>query len=325
MPALRVEIHEPANVLSAMLLTINRPRNTKLHPTASKALEYLKAFATHPSLGWLKEFYRAQDIRFLYGHVAHLSGPLTFVPESLTVPTYLASYEPGRMKDLPSKMTDFYRDTKFGTFRRQVNVDYTLAEADVRDAIEGARLEEFLTRMYGKIRYQFLVVPVSTHPFTSGATGALTGSEDYAFLHPPRITLNSTDPVSWSLDPERTQILAYRELSRGPFDEASRKHKDLGSRMTGALETIPRDAPFARSYPGADLQITELFLRASSASYLRHTRGGEAAYRWLDGQIRRTGTAILRTFFRAIEEFLVGKRWKDFDAFLADLPTALHA
>src|SRR2546422_4232747 len=201
----RVEIHEPVNVLSTMLLAIARPRNTALHPIAIKALEYVKPFASHPSLAWLKEFYRAQDLRFLYGHVAQLSGPLTFVPQSLALPAYLAAYEPNRMRELPGKMTDFYRDTRFGTFRRQVNAEYTLAAADVKDALDSMRIEEFLGRLYGTIPYPLVVAPVPTHPFTGGATGALSGTEDYAFLHPPRVPLGSPDPVAWSLDPERTQ------------------------------------------------------------------------------------------------------------------------
>src|SRR6059036_3012374 len=101
MAGLRVEIHEPINVLSTMLLAIGPPRNTKLHPIAAKALEYVKPFGGHPSLAWLKEFYRAQDLRFLYGHAAQLSGPLTFFPRSLSIPMYLASYEPSRMRELP--------------------------------------------------------------------------------------------------------------------------------------------------------------------------------------------------------------------------------
>lgn len=322
MATLRVEVHEPANVLSTMLLAIRRPRTTNLHPIATKALEYLKPFGGHPSLSWLREFYRMEDLRFLYGHIAALSGPLTFVPRFLNTPTHLASYQPERIRELPGRMADFYRDAKLGAFRRQVNAEYTLAAADVRDAVDGARIEEFLARLHGTIPYQLVVVPVPTQPSAGVATGALTPSESYAFLHPPRLP-NAADPVAWSLDPERTQVLAQRELSRGLFQEALRRHKDLPARIGRTLETIPRDAPFVGSYPTAELQLTELFLRASSASYLRHTRGDEAAFRWLDGQIRRTGTTLLRTFYLAIEAFLGGK-WRDLDAFLEDLPNSVR-
>jgi hypothetical protein len=44
----------------------------------------------------------------------------------------------------------------------------------------------------------------------------------------------------------------------------------------------------------------------------------------MEDHIKRTGAPILRSFFNAIEEYLSGKRWKDMDAFLSDLPGALR-
>jgi len=171
MPGIRVEVHEPVNVLSTMLLTLTRvPKGAKLHPIAAKAFDHTKPFADHPSLAWLKEFFRPGDPPYLYGHAAQLSGPITFMPRSLTVPPYVARYEPERMKDLSRYMSDFYRDAKLGTFRRQTNAEYTLAAADVKDALERGRIEEYLRQLYGKIPYDLVVVPVPTHPFAGGAT-----------------------------------------------------------------------------------------------------------------------------------------------------------
>lgn len=325
MPGIRVEIHEPVNVLSTMLLTATGgPADAKLHPIAARAREHTKPFADHPSLAWLKAFYDSADLPHLYGHVAQLSGPLTFVPKSLSVPASLASYETERMKELPGKMTDFYRDAKLGTFRRQMNGEYTLAAADVKDALERSGIEEFLRRLYGTFRRQLVVVPVPTHPFTGGATGANAADVDYAFLHPPRIPLDSRDPVSWSLDPERTQVLAQQELSHVLMYDATRGQKDMIARAREVVKSIPRDAPLVRSHPRADLQFAELFTRASSVSYLRRTRGDEAAERWMSDQVKRSGTSLLQSFFHAIEEYLAGKRWKDLDAFLSDLPRTLR-
>jgi len=103
------------------------------------------------------------------------------------------------------------------------------------------------------------------------------------------------------------------------------RRKDLMTRMRDVLTSIPRDAPIVRSYPRADHQFMELFLRGSSASHLRRTRGDEAAERWMGDQIKRTGTTLVRSFFQAIEEYLAGKRWKDLDAFLIDIPRGLRA
>jgi hypothetical protein len=147
--------------------------------------------------------------------------------------------------------------------------------------------------------------------------------EDFAFLHPPRVAPDSADPVAWSLDPEATQVLGQHALSHALFYDAARKHKDLVTRLRDVLRTIPRASPFARAYPASDLQLTELFVRASSVSYLRRTRGDEDAQRWMEDQIKRTGTDLVRPFFLAIEEYLAGKRWKDLDAFLDGLPAAL--
>jgi len=326
MPGIRVEIHEPVNVLSTMLLALRGgPLRAKLHPIAARAREHVKPFVDHPSIAWLKELYQPGELTYLYGHVAQLSGPLTFVPQSLVLPASLRQYEVQRMKELPAKMSAFYRDAKLGTFRRQLNAEYTLAAADVKDALERNRIEEFLQQMYGPFPYQLVVVPVPTHPNAGSGTGAITVREDYAFLHPPRVAPDSEDPVSWSLDPERTQVLVQRELSRALLQDAMQGHKDLVARTREVLRTIPRDTPLVRSYPSADVQFTELFLRGSSASYLRRTRGDEAAARWMEDQIKRTGAPLLRSFFQAIEEYLAGKRWKDIGAFLSDLPEVLRA
>ncbi len=326
MPGIRVEVHEPVNVLSTMLLTLTRvPKGAKLHPIAAKAFDHTKPFADHPSLAWLKEFFRPGDPPYLYGHAAQLSGPITFMPRSLTVPPYVARYEPERMKDLSRYMSDFYRDAKLGTFRRQTNAEYTLAAADVKDALERGRIEEYLRQLYGKIPYDLVVVPVPTHPFAGGATGAHAAREDYAFLHPPRVAIDSSDPVAWSVDSDRTQVLVQRELARALLRDAMLRRKDLMTRMRDVLTSIPRDAPIVRSYPRADHQFMELFLRGSSASHLRRTRGDEAAERWMGDQIKRTGTTLVRSFFQAIEEYLAGKRWKDLDAFLIDIPRGLRA
>jgi hypothetical protein len=326
MTGIRVEIHEPVNVLSTMLLALRGPPlRATLHPIAAKAREHLKPFGDHPSIAWLKEFYRPDELTYLYGHVAQLSGPLTFVPQSLILPESLQRYEMQRMKELPAKMSAFYRDAKLGTFRRQLNAEYTLAAADVKDALERSRIEEFLLQMYGAFPYQLVVVPVPTHPNAGSGTGAITVREDYAFLHPPRVPPDSDDPVSWSLDPERTQVLVQRELSRALLEEAMQGHKNLVSRMREVLRAIPRDAPLVRSHPAEDLQFKELFLRGSSASYLRRTRGDEAAARWMEDQIKRTGAPLLRSFFQAIEEYLTGTRWKDLGGFLSDLPNTLRA
>lgn len=326
MPGLRVEIHEPVNVLSTMLLTLTgSPRGAKLHPIAAKALEHTKPFADHPSLAWLKEFYRPGDLTYLYGHVAQLSGPVTFVPQSLLVPAPLRSYEAKRMKELPGKMSDFYRDAKLGTFRRAMNAEYTLAAADVKDALERSRIEEFLRQLYGTSAYQLVVVPVPTHPNAGGGTGANTEREDYAFLHPPRVAVDSEDPVAWSLDPERTQVLVQRDLAQALLQGAMQRQKDLVPRLRGLRTSIRRDAPLVRSYPRTDLQFAELFLRGSSVSYLRRTRGDEAAERWMEDQIKRTGTALIRSYFQAIEDFLAGGRWKDLDALLSEIPGTFGA
>jgi len=325
-PGIRVEIHEPVNVLSTMLLTLKGgPIRAKLHPIAAKAREHTKPFVDHPAIAWLKEFYRPDELTYLYGHVAQLSGPLTFVPQSLILPASLRQYEVQRMKALPGKMSAFYRDAKLGTFRRQLNAEYTFAAADVKDALERSRIEEFLVQMFGTFPYQLVVVPVPTHPNAGSATGSITVREDYAFLHPPRVPPDSEDPVSWSLDPEQTQVLVQRELSRALLQDAMQGIKDLVARTREVLRTIPRDAPLVRANPFADFQFTELFLRASSVSYLRRTRGDEAAARWMEDQIKRTGAPLLRFFFQAIEEYLGGKRWKDIGAFLSDLPGLLRA
>ncbi len=325
MAGISVEVHEPVNVLSTMLLTLTGgPKDTKLHPIAVRALEHTKPFADHPSLGWLKEFYRPEDVLFVYGHVAQLSGPVSFVRRSSQLPEYVGEYGPARMKELPAKMAAFYEDAKLGTFRRAHVAEYTLAQADVKDALEGARIEEFLERLYGPIKFKMVVVPVPTHPWGGGGTGAMNAWEDFAFLHPPRLPLDSRDPVAWSFDPQRAQVLAQHELSHALHYEASWTHKDLVPRLRPTLDGIPKDAPFARAYPEADLQFAELFIRGSSVSYLRRTQGDEAAMRWMDEQIRQLGTPLVRDFFRAIEAYLGGRRWPDIDVFLDDLPALIR-
>ena len=113
-------------------------------------------------------------------------------------------------------------------------------------------------------------------------------------------------------------------MSRALVYDAVRRHKDLVARVREVLALTPRDAPLIVSFPRADLQFAELFIRASSVSYLRRTRGDEAAERWMGDQIKRTGAHLVRSFFQAIEEYLAGKRWKDLDAFLADFPAAIR-
>lgn len=321
-----VEIHEPVNVLSTMLLAITGgPKDSNLHPIGEGALEYTRPFAKHASLAWLKEFYRPKDFLELYGHAAQLSGPVSFRPRSLLTPAYLSAYEPKRMKELPAKMASFYADAKLGHFRRAYNAQYTLAAADVGDAVHGARIEAFLEELYGPFKYKLVAVPVPTHPFTGGATAAMSGWESFAFLHPPKVPPGSEDPVAWSFDPQRTQVLVQHELSHALHNDAVREHRDLAARLGPVLARIPRDSPFARAYAAADLRFAELFIRGSSVVYLRRTRGDEEAMRWLEDQERRLGTTLVRDVSLAIEEYLAGRRWSDLHAFLSDLPNVLRA
>lgn len=323
MVRIEVQTHEPANVLSTMLLILTgAPRDAKLHPIAAHALEHTKPFVAHPSLGWLKAFYKPDDLSFLYGHVAQLAGPVSFAPRFRAVPDYVASYEPERMKELPAKMAAFYANAKLGAFRRKHVPAYTLAMADVQDALDGARIEEFLARVYGPIKHGLVVVPVPTDLRVGGGTGAMTEWEAFAFLHPPRIPVESADPIAWSLDPDRTQVLTQYELSLALLYEATRKRKDLVPRLRPILSQIPPDAPFVRTYRDPDSQFAELFVRGSSVSYLRRTRGDEAALRWMEDQIRRLGVPLVRDFFLTIEEYLQGRRWSNLDTFLEDLPNA---
>ncbi len=325
MGGIRVEIQEPVNVLSTMLLTLTGgPKDAKLHPIGEHALEHTKPFRNHPSLGWLRNVYRPTDLVELYGYVAQLSGPLSFTPRSLLLPAYIASYEPKRMKELPSRMASFYADAKLGMFRREHNAAYTLMAAEVKDAVENARIEEFLDRLYGPLDCGLVVVPVPTHPWSGGGVGASTGRDDIAFLFPPRIPPDSSDPVAWSLDPEATQVDVQHELSRALLQDAMRENKDLPFRLNPLFASIPSDIPFARAYPDPDVRFAELFIRGSSVSYLRRTRGDEAAQRWMDNQIRRTGSPLVRNFFNAIERYLEG-RWSTLDTFLRGLPKVLGA
>lgn len=325
MGGIAVEIHEPVNVLSTMILTLTGgPKGSKLHPIALAALEHTKPFRDHPSLAWLREFYRPTDFDYLYGHAAQFAGPVSFTPRSRLLPAYITSYEPARIKDLPGKMEAFYNDAKLGTFRRKFNAEYTYAAADVKDALEGARIEEFLRELYGPTRYKLVVVPVPTHPFTGGGTGAVTGWEDVAFLHPPAIAPTSTEPVSWSLNPEGTQVLAQHELSHGLHYDATRNLKDLVPRLRPVLRKIPRDSPLVRARPEPEGQFAELFIRASSVAYLRRTHGDEVAYRWMEDQITRAGTPLIKDFFLLIERYLSVRKWPDLHAFLEDLPQALQ-
>jgi hypothetical protein len=323
---IRVEVHEPADVLSTMLLALaGGPREAKPHPIAADALEHIRPFRNHPSIAWLREFASTHDLVGLYGHAAQLAGPVSFAPRSRQVPAYLRGYEPQRMKELPARLATFCDDAKIGAFRRAHVAEYTLAEADVRDALDGAAIDAFLRDLYGPVKYALVVAPVPTHPRSGGGTGAASPWESFAFLRPPRVAASSPDPVAWSSDPEGTQVLAQHELSHALFDDAMREHGELVARLAPVLARVPPDAPLARVYRDADRRLAELFIRGSSVSYLRRTHGDEPAQRWLDGQARRLGTPLVRDFFLAIEAYLAGRRWSDLHAFLADLPTALGA
>jgi len=323
---IEVQVHEPVNVLSTMLLALTgSAKDAKPHPIASAALEHVRPFADHASLAWLRGLYRPSDLARLYGHAAQLAGPVSFAPRTARPPAELASYEPERMKDLPAKMAAFYGDARLGTFRRSRTVDYTLAEAEVKDVVDGAGIERFLADLYGPIKYKLVVVPVPTHPSSGGGTGARNGWEAFALLHPPYVARGSDDPVSWSLDPEATQAVTLQELSHAMMLDAAKEQADLVSRLWPVLTRIPRDAPLAREVPDAGLRFAALFARGSSASYLRRTRGDEAAQRWLEDEVRRLGTPLVKDFFLAIEQYLERRRWPDLHAFLSDLPKALRA
>ena len=325
MGGIEVEIHEPVNVLSTMLLAVTGgPKDAKLHPIAEGALEYVRPFLKHASLAWLGEFFRPPDVAPLYGRVALLSGPVSFVPRAAP-PARIESYEPARMKDLPARMAAFYKDAKLGHFRRSYAAPYTLAAADVADAVQGAGIESFLAELYGRIPYRLVVVPVPTHPFAGGGTWAVAGLDDLAFLHPPKVAAESRDPVAWSLDPQGTQVLALHELGHALFAGAAAAVKDLVPRLQPVLAKVPADSAFARRFPAAESQVAELFLRGASAAFLRHSRGDEEALRWLGEQAARLGTNLPRDVSLAIEEYLGRRRWTDLRAFLADLPKILGA
>ncbi len=324
MGGIRVEVHESADVLSTMLLALaGGPREAKPHPITAAAIEHVRPFRNHASIAWLKGFASTQDLVGLFGHAAQLAGPVSFAPRSRQVPTYLRGYEPERMKELPARLAAFYEDAKVGAFRRAHVSEYTLAEADVRDALDGAAIESFLRDLYGPVKYALVVAPVPTHPRTGGGTGAANAWESFAFLRPPRVAASSSDPVAWSSDPEGTQVLAQHELSHALFDDAAREVGDLAARLAPLLAKVPPDAALARVYGTADRRTAELFIRGSSAAYLRRTRGDETAQRWLNEHARRLGTRLVRDFFLAIEAYLGGRRWSDLRAFLADLPDAL--
>jgi len=326
MDGIKVEIHEPANVLSTMFLAIaGGPTDAKLHPIAAYALDHTRPFRNHASLAWLKEFYRPESIHELYGHAAQLAGPVSFVPRSSQLPAYLASYEPVRMKDLPTKMAAFYEDGKLGTFRRARNAEYTLAAADVKDVLDGARIEDFLAELYGPVKYKLVVVPVPTHPVPGGAADARSAWESFAFLFPPKVAPESDDPVAWSYDPDTTQVLAQHELSHAIFADCLRDRPGLASDLRAVLAKIPKDSHFAQTFKDGETRVAELFIRGSSVAYLRRTRGDEQAYRWMEEQAHRLGTPLVRDFFLVIERYLSVRKWADLREFLADLPKALGA
>jgi len=323
---IRVEIHEPANVLSTMLLAIHgAPKGSKVHPIAASAFRHVRPFRDHPSLVWLREFYRPAGAENLYGHAAQLAGPVSFAPRSRTIPESLEAYEPSRMKELPARMAAFYEDAKLGTFRRAHTAPYTLAAADVKDAVVGARIESFLTDLYGPMKDALVVVPVPTHPRSGGGTSATTNSENFAFLAPPRVALGSGSPVAWGRNPQGTQVLVQHELSHALTSDAMRAHDGLVLRLRAVLPKIPADSRLVRAHPDAERQVAELFILGSSVSYLRLTRSDEEAQRWMASEIRRQGTPLIRDFFLAIEEFLAGRRWSDLPSFLDDLPKVLGA
>jgi len=326
MGGINVEIHEPANVLSTMLLALTGgPKDAKVHPIATYALEHARPFRSHPSLAWLKEFYRPDGVHGLYGHAAQLAGPVSFAPRSSQLPAYVAAYEPARMKDLPARMAAFYQDAKVGTFRRARNAEYTLAAADVKDVLDGARIEDFLAELYGPVKYKLVAAPVPTHPISGGAVDARSAWESFAFLFPPKVASDSDDPVAWSYDPDATQVLVQHELSHAILADAMRDHPGLASDLRAVLAKIPKDSHFAQTFKDGETRVAELFIRGSSVAYLRRTRGDEQAYRWMEEQARRLGTTLVRDFFLVIERYLSVRKWADLGAFLADLPKALGA
>ncbi len=324
MGGIEVEIHEPVNVLSSMLLGIaGGPQDAKLHPIAEAALEAVRPFRSHASLVWLKEFYKPEDLHELYGHAVQLAGPVSFVPRSLLTPAHLARYEPKRMKELPAKMEAFYGDAKLGTFRRARNAEYTLAAADVKDAVDGAGIEAFLIELYGPTPHRLVAVPVPTNPTAGGAVDAASGWESYALLFPPKVDAKSRDPVAWSFDPQATQVLVQHELSHALFADAMKEHRQVAPALRGVLAKVPPDSPFARHFRDPEAQLAELFIRGSTVAYLRRSGGDEEAYRWMDDQGRRLGTPLVREFFLVIERYLSVRKWPDLRAFLGDLPAAL--
>ena len=326
MDGIRVEIHEPANVLSTMLLAVaGAPADAKPHPIAAYAADHVKPFRSHPSLAWMKEFYRPEGVHALYGHAAQLAGPVSFAPRSPQLPPYLASYEPARMKELPARMAAFYQDAKLGTFRRARNAEYTLAAADVKDVLDGARIEDFLAELYGPVKYKLVAAPVPTHPVSGGAVDARSAWESFAFVFPPKVASDSDDPVAWSYDPDATQVLVQHELSHAILADAMRDHPGLASDLRAVLAKIPKDSHFAQTFKDGETRVAELFIRGSSVAYLRRTRGDEQAYRWMEEQARRLGTPLVRDFFLVIERYLSVRKWADLGAFLTDLPKALGA
>jgi len=313
---------EPRLVCLAAALTAPSLPTASEHPLVTTTREYVKQFATHPSIRWLSE--QAENV-WLLGlamRTVQLGKAPRFLPcPPDEIPLFVQKDFPEPpLETLGHHLALSWNDADMPTLLASQATAWRGVCEDVKSVLGSVDIVAFEELFFGSYSSHLVVVPLANLvPSWVNGVGVANRCETYAVC-----CLKSAQ--SFHANPLRLLDLAQHEASHPVVEDILKDAPDVPDACAFLEKTSPPSGRFAQIYEDHDSRWAEVLIRASTWFFLREIGRDDDAKAHLQGQ-RDQGVATIDAYIAALEPWWRERRAgraPGLDAVLEELPSWLQ-
>ena len=321
---IRVEIDDRVRLVNAVLLLTKfakeNARGWRVHPIRIQTLKHLEDYRTHPCVRVSSTLAEGEWMSTFYSFAVRLHED----EGCLELPSDVTSILPPSVDDREylDLLNDFLQETRLRDLWDRTAGLWETVREDCEKVLRDRKLGDFLHLLFGDTNWKLSFIPNPADPPSFGFGPSAEGTS-YAIVGPPCVR-KWRGRVSYGKRPDYAAQMAFHEFSHAIWGGIRRKAPWIVEELAPVLGRMDLKGWFPEMYPGRDLQLDELFIRAATTLYAGQQGSKDRAMRCLKRDAQQFGIDPVLSIHNALEDF-IGHKTREPGTTLEDfLPTLVE-
>ena len=300
---IRVEIDDRVRLVNAVLLLTRfaeeNARGWRVHPIRIQTLKHLEDHRTHPCVRVSSTLAEGEWMSTFYSFAVRLHGD----DGCLELPADVTSTLPPSVDDREylDLLNDFLEETRLRDLWARTEGRWETVREECGRVVRDWKLADFLHLLFGHHNWKLSFIPNPADPPSFGFGPSAEGTS-YAIVGPPCVR-KWGGRVSYGRRPDYVAQMAFHEFSHAIWGGIRRKEPWIVEALAPVLGRMDLKGWFPEMYPGRDLQLDELFIRAATTLYAGQQGSKDRAIRSLKREAKQFGIDPVLSIHNALEEF----------------------